>query len=47
MWIGALCINQLDDEEKALHVQRMSVIFAFTTNVLIWLGPIYEMCQPE
>lgn len=37
--IDALCINQLDDNEKSNQVARMSSIYPLASNVVIWLGP--------
>lgn len=38
-WIDAICINQLDNEEKSWQVQLMSEIYQRATFVSIWLGP--------
>jgi hypothetical protein len=38
IWIDALCINQQDDEEKALQVQMMRQIYSLAKDVVIWLG---------
>jgi hypothetical protein len=38
IWVDALCINQDDDEEKAVQVQKMDRIFSFAQQVVIWLG---------
>lgn len=38
IWIDAVCINQNDDEEKSVQVNRMGTIFAHATEVLSWLG---------
>ncbi|KAI4926776.1 hypothetical protein J4E85_007071 [Alternaria conjuncta] len=37
-WIDALCINQSDDVEKSLQVQRMGDIYKNAKEVLVWLG---------
>jgi hypothetical protein len=39
MWIDALCINQMDDEEKSWQVQLMREIYQRASFVTIWLGP--------
>ena len=39
VWIDALCINQLDDDEKSIQVLRMATIFRQAFQVAIWLGP--------
>ena len=38
IWIDALCINQDDDKEKAVQVQKMNLIFSSAQAVVIWLG---------
>lgn len=38
LWIDALCINQQDEDEKKVQIQRMDLIYANATAVLIWLG---------
>lgn len=43
LWIDAICINQNDDQEKSVQVQRMGSIFREAIEVLIWLGCDSEM----
>jgi hypothetical protein len=38
LWVDAVCINQTDNEEKSVQVQRMGKIYADALEVLIWLG---------
>ena len=38
LWIDALCINQLDLEEKGLQVKAMRYIYKRARRTLIWLG---------
>lgn len=38
IWIGAVCINQGDDAEKAHQVQKMSSIYSLAEEVIVWLG---------
>lgn len=38
LWIDAICINQQDDREKSVQVQRMGIIYKDAFEVLIWLG---------
>jgi hypothetical protein len=39
IWIDAVCINQHDDEEKAIQVSRMGGIYRKAHQVVAWLGP--------
>ncbi|KAJ4324818.1 hypothetical protein N0V94_001047 [Neodidymelliopsis sp. IMI 364377] len=39
LWIDAICINQEDDEEKTLQVQKMRDIYIKAMRTLCWLGP--------
>ena len=38
-WIGAICINQIDDSENSLQVPLMEKIYSEAQLVLVWLGP--------
>lgn len=38
IWIDALCINQVDFEERAYQVSIMSAIYANAACVYVWLG---------
>ena len=38
-WIDAICINQLDEEEKSRQVKMMWLIYKHAQRVIIWLGP--------
>ncbi|KAM0431395.1 hypothetical protein ACHAPT_005372 [Fusarium lateritium] len=38
LWIDAICINQDDNQEKLLQVQRMGRIFSSAAHVIAWLG---------
>jgi Heterokaryon incompatibility protein (HET) len=38
LWVDALCINQNDLDERAVQVLQMGKIYAWATQVLIWLG---------
>jgi hypothetical protein len=38
LWIDALCINQLHDQEKNHQVQQMGRIYRNAWNVIVWLG---------
>ena len=39
LWINAICINQNDLTERSSQVQRMHIIFARASRVIMWLGP--------
>lgn len=45
LWIDAICINQEDDQEKAIQVQQMFKIFKFAFKVHVWLGEAQEEHQ--
>jgi hypothetical protein len=38
LWIDAICINQADDDEKALQIRSMAMIYGMASCVLVWLG---------
>ncbi|KAK5637314.1 hypothetical protein RRF57_013026 [Xylaria bambusicola] len=38
IWIDAICINQENNDEKALQVQFMARIYAKASRVIVWLG---------
>jgi hypothetical protein len=38
MWIDAVCINQIDDQERTDQVGIMKDIYAKASRVVIWLG---------
>jgi hypothetical protein len=38
IWVDAICINQEDDEEKALQIPLMKDIYASADPTFIWLG---------
>ncbi|KAF5017830.1 hypothetical protein F66182_10212 [Fusarium sp. NRRL 66182] len=38
IWIDAICINQADQDEKAVQVARMGEIYSAAEKVFIWLG---------
>ena len=39
LWIDALCINQADDNEKSIQVNRMHMNYQHASQVIAWLGP--------
>jgi hypothetical protein len=38
LWVDAICINQLDNEEKGRQIRRMGSIYAYARLVFFWLG---------
>jgi Heterokaryon incompatibility protein (HET) len=38
LWIDAICINQLDNEERTQQVALMGDIYSQSKEVMIWLG---------
>ncbi|ETS82344.1 hypothetical protein PFICI_04220 [Pestalotiopsis fici W106-1] len=38
LWVDAICINQTDDDEKAIQVQRMAAVYSKASRVRVWLG---------
>ena len=38
VWLDAICINQIDNEEKNVQVGMMKDIYASVTHVVAWLG---------
>jgi hypothetical protein len=39
LWVDAVCINQMDNEEKDSQVKRMAEIYRQAGRVMVWLGP--------
>ncbi|KAK0648689.1 heterokaryon incompatibility, partial [Cercophora newfieldiana] len=39
LWVDAICINQQNDEEKAVQIQHMLTIYMKARTVVGWLGP--------
>lgn len=42
VWVDALCINQMDPDERNHQVQNMTRIYASASSVAIWLGLDYD-----
>ncbi|KAL1641365.1 hypothetical protein SLS58_006064 [Diplodia intermedia] len=42
LWIDAVCINQLDNEEKSEQVRMMREIYQEASRVVVWLGPMED-----
>jgi hypothetical protein len=38
LWIDAICLNQEDNEEKAIHVPLMHKIYKCAARTIVWLG---------
>ncbi|KAJ4223454.1 hypothetical protein NW759_006089 [Fusarium solani] len=39
IWVNAICINQMDDDEKAAQIPLMGEIYIWAEVAYIWLGP--------
>ncbi|KAI0857780.1 HET-domain-containing protein [Xylaria cubensis] len=39
MWVDAICIDQSNNDEKSLQVERMGEIYRLASRVIAWLGP--------
>jgi hypothetical protein len=42
IWADAICINQMDDVEKAIQVRRMGALYSKADKVIIWTGNATE-----
>ncbi|KAF2723830.1 heterokaryon incompatibility, partial [Polychaeton citri CBS 116435] len=42
LWIDALCIDQVNNQEKKHQVDLMWSIYETAKQVVVWLGPAYE-----
>jgi hypothetical protein len=38
LWVDAICINQSDNDEKTMQVQRMTRIYSQASGVIAWTG---------
>ena len=38
LWVDAICLDQSDKDEKAIHVLQMYSIYANASQVVVWLG---------
>ena len=38
IWVDALCINQLDVEERSLQVRRMGLVYGQSFQTIAWIG---------
>jgi len=43
IWIDAICINQLDEQEKGYQIQMMGAIYSKSSNVIGWLGGVHNL----
>jgi hypothetical protein len=44
-WVDAICINQMDENEKEHQIQFMAAIYAKASRVIVWLGEAQENDQ--
>jgi hypothetical protein len=42
LWIDAICIDQENDHERRVEVNRMGDIYREAGSVLVWLGPMSD-----
>jgi hypothetical protein len=47
LWIDAVCINQMDVDERGQQVQLMRDIFGKASDVVAWLGPTGNAENPH
>ncbi|KAF2023912.1 hypothetical protein EK21DRAFT_11207, partial [Setomelanomma holmii] len=38
LWIDAICINQMEPEERTHQVKQMNLIYKSAKRVIVWLG---------
>lgn len=38
LWVDAICINQENDQERSVQVQKMGRIYSAASKVIVWLG---------
>ncbi|KAM6532795.1 hypothetical protein FALCPG4_005846 [Fusarium falciforme] len=38
IWVDAICINQMDNDEKSTQIRLMRKIYTWAKNVYLWLG---------
>lgn len=43
LWIDAICLNQDDEDEKAIQIGQMGRVYSQAVGVVIWLG----LADPE
>ncbi|CAG9988039.1 unnamed protein product [Clonostachys byssicola] len=46
IWVDAVCINQLDLDERAQQVDLMRKVYSLCTQAVIWLGEPPEQATP-
>jgi hypothetical protein len=47
LWIDALCINQGNEKEKTIQIQRMQWIYANASPIVVWLGGYHRLGGSE
>ncbi|KAI8719941.1 hypothetical protein NCS52_00776400 [Fusarium sp. LHS14.1] len=47
LWIYALCIDQKNEEEKTVQIQRMDWIYANASSTVVWLGGYHGLAEQD
>ncbi|TVY88090.1 Heterokaryon incompatibility protein 6,OR allele, partial [Lachnellula willkommii] len=47
IWIDAICINQLDDDEKSVQISMMVDVYSSAAEVIVWLGRSEAERRPD
>ena len=47
LWIDAICVNQFDDDVKAIQAGFMAEIYKLASRVIVWLGRERKDGSPE
>ncbi|TVY14775.1 Heterokaryon incompatibility protein 6, OR allele [Lachnellula arida] len=47
IWIDAICINQLDDDEKSVQISMMADVYSSAAEVIVWLGRSEAERRPD
>lgn len=47
LWVDALCINQDNEDEKSIQIQRMDWIYANASPIVVWLGGYHGLGEED